>query len=153
MKALFYLLVFWFIGITVQAKNGLEFPVDRSVSRFERIILGEWEYIFPASELPETDRAENAGPSLIETASLRINYFQDGTFIRTLIMGKNRYEERGTWEVTPDENILFFSCPDHPVEAAKVKYLEPDEMVLELSLHIPGFDLNLESRQIFFNRL
>jgi hypothetical protein len=153
MKTLFCFLVFWFTGIAVQAENGVENPGKKSESKFLSSISGEWEHILSASELPELEREENAGPSQIETASLRYNFLEDGTFIRTLIVGKNRYEERGRWEVTSDDKILFFYSVGHPSESAEVKYLEPEEMVLELSLHIPGFDINLESRQVFFHKL
>lgn len=153
MKTLFCFLVFWFSSVAIHAENSVGNPENEPGTTYWASILGQWENILSASELPEVNRKENAGPSQIETASLRLHFLEDGTFIRTLIMGKERFEEKGRWEITPDEKILFFFTAGHPAEEARVRYLEPDEMVLELSLHIPGLNLDLESKQVFFNKI
>ncbi len=153
MKTLFCFVVFWLFSISTYADNGVENPGNEPKSTYWSSILGQWENILSTSELPEANREENAGPSQIETASLRIHFLEDGTFIRTLTMGEKLFEERGRWEITPDEKIVFFFSTGHPVEEALVRYLEPEEMVLELSLHIPGLNVDLEPRQVYFHKV
>ncbi len=116
-------------------------------------LQGRWQMTLQAVDLPETTRAENAGPETTEMAVLEYQFLSDGTLKHSVEQGSTRLEETGRWELSADGQYLLMHFQGKATEKALIRYIEADEMVLEHALRIPGSHLCFESRQLFFSKV
>lgn len=120
-------------------------PMTEKAARMHAALAGKWENtLYPFDE---------NGSMIVEDAFLSYNFRKDGTYVKTLGGSQKRFEVHGRWEVSADgAQIFLYDSAEAAPETICIKYVQADELVLELALKCaePGFCTKQKS--FYFNR-
>lgn len=114
-------------------------------------VVGKWESSVYPFETVTASKEDNL--QVMDGAYLKIAFFEDGSYVKSLGTAKQHVKEQGTWTISGDGKYLLFYCKgSEHAQKAKIKYLQMDELVLEHALKSSNDAFNTSVKDFYFNK-